>query len=206
MSSPSASEADEPGPGGPASVERVAPSTVRPAPACEGPLARRLLFLDDDPERAAIYLAENPHAVWVQTVPECLNRLIETWDEVHLDHDLGGKTFVDSNEADCGMEVIRWLCASRHAHLRQTLFLVHSHNFLAGMLMVLQMRSSGYRAESRPFGLDDPARLLPHDDDGPPDVEPSQPCPQPPPASVWALRRWFDSLRRGRTSSPRPHA
>jgi hypothetical protein len=33
-------------------------------------------------------------------------------------------------------------------------------------MMVLQMRSSGYSAEFRPFGLD-PALLLPHDEDEP---------------------------------------
>ena len=87
--------------------------------------------------RAEAFLSENPQAVWVQTVAECLTRLVETWDEVHLDHDLGGKTFVDMNEDDCGMEVIRWLCKEPRDHLRQTLFFVHTHNSVAGLLMVL---------------------------------------------------------------------
>ena len=56
---------------------------------------RRILFLDDDPARAEIFLAENPEAVWVQTADECIARLEEDWDEVHLDHDLGGERFVD---------------------------------------------------------------------------------------------------------------
>ena len=89
---------------------------------------------------------------------------MENWDEVHLDHDLGGKTFVDVNESDCGMEVIRWLCREPRDHLREARFFVHTHNSLAGLLMVLQMRTSGYRAEFRPFGMD-PALLLPHDED-----------------------------------------
>ena len=50
-----------------------------------------ILFLDDDPERAEIFLADNPEAVWVQTAEECIARLAEAWDEVHLDHDLGGE-------------------------------------------------------------------------------------------------------------------
>ena len=81
-------------------------------------------------------------------------RLAENWDEVHLDHDLGGRTFVDTNEIDCGMEVIRWLCEEPRTHLRETLFFVHTHNSVAGLLMVLQMRSSGYKAEFRPFGFE----------------------------------------------------
>src|SRR5262245_60109865 len=92
---------------------------IKPVPAS------RLLFLDDDPLRAELFLRENPHAVWVTTVGECVARLDDVWDEVHLDHDLGGKTFVDSSADDCGMEVIRWLCKGLRGHLKDTLFFVH---------------------------------------------------------------------------------
>jgi hypothetical protein len=128
--------------------------------------AHRVLFLDDDPARAESFLSANPHAIWVQTVEECLGRLVESWDEVHLDHDLGGRVFVDMNKTDCGMEVIRWLCKERRDHLSSTHFFVHTHNSLAGLLMVLQMQSSGYRAEFRPFGVD-PALFLPGGANGP---------------------------------------
>jgi hypothetical protein len=116
--------------------------------------SRRLLFLDDDPLRAEAFLVDRPEAIWVQTVTECLSRLIEPWDEVHLDHDLGGRQFVDPREVDCGMEVIRWLCQEPRLHLRETLFFIHTHNSMAGLLMVLQMRAQGYRAEFNPFGVD----------------------------------------------------
>jgi hypothetical protein len=176
----------------------------RSGPACaanEGPTASsRVLFLDDDPARAVSFLSENPQAIWVQTVEECLARLAEAWDEVHLDHDLGGQVFVDMNKTDCGMEVIRWLCKERREHLSSTRFFVHTHNSLAGLLMVLQMQSSGYRTEFRPFGVD-PALFLPGADHGPPidggeraDNESPQPT-----VSVWpswgALYRWWDRLR-----------
>jgi hypothetical protein len=164
-------------------------------------LSRRLLFLDDDPVRAEVFLGENPQAVWVQTVAECLEQLVERWDEVHLDHDLGGRTFVDVNESDCGMEVIRWLCREPRDHLREARFCIHTHNSLAGLLMVLHMRSSGYRAEFRPFGMD-PARLLLNDENEsfseagqpgcaelPQDVLPPQPHAQPPPG---VLRRFIE--------------
>jgi hypothetical protein len=118
------------------------------------PESRRLLFLDDDPSRAEAFLGERPEAVWVKTVEECVCQLKEKWDEVHLDHDLGGKQFVDTDEVDCGMEVIRWLCSEPRPYLRRTLFYVHTHNTMAGLLMVLQMRECGYRAEFRPFGVD----------------------------------------------------
>ncbi|MFI5458591.1 MAG: cyclic-phosphate processing receiver domain-containing protein [Isosphaerales bacterium] len=164
------------------------------------PRPRRLLFLDDDPARAEAFLSENPEAVWVETVAECIVRLVENWDEIHLDHDLGGRTYVDTNENDCGMEVIRWLCKEPRAHLRQTLFFVHTHNSVAGLLMVLQMRASGYKAEFRPFGLD-LARLLAHDEaDLKEDAETSA-------APAAPLRRWLLWLRswRGeRKAAPGP--
>jgi hypothetical protein len=116
--------------------------------------ARRVLFLDDDPVRAAVFLRANPEAVWVETVETCIGRLPECWDEVHLDHDLGGKTHVDTNQVDCGMEVIRWICSEPRTHLYETRFFVHTHNSAAGLLMELQMRASGYNAELRPFGVD----------------------------------------------------
>jgi hypothetical protein len=122
----------------------------RPSPA--EIQARRVLFLDDDPGRAAVFLAQNPMATWVETVPECLAQLRAAWEEVHLDHDLGGKTFVDMNSDDCGMQVIRWLCLEQRVHLRETRFVVHTHNVSAGLLMVLQMRERGYKAEFLPFG------------------------------------------------------
>jgi hypothetical protein len=160
---------------------------------------RRLLFLDDDPRRAETFLSENPQAVWVQTVPECLACLVDTWDEVHLDHDLGGETFVDMEKNDCGMEVIRWLCKEPRNHLRQSRFFIHTHNSIAGLLMVLQMRSSGYKAEFRPFGLD-LAQLLPGDDDEPMlDGEPLPDTHSPTSAESdhalrTALRRWIGRL------------
>jgi len=154
----------------------------------------RVLFLDDDPARAEAFLTDYPQAIWVQTVPDCLSQLADPWDEVHLDHDLGGQTFVDINESDCGMEVIRWLCGQSRDHLRETLFFVHTHNSLAGLLMVLQMRSSGYKAEFRPFGVD-PARWLADADEGFPDGEASPAGTQSLRAAPGILRRWMDLVR-----------
>jgi hypothetical protein len=115
--------------------------------------SRRILFLDDDPARAEIFLAANPDAIWVQTADECIARLAEGWDEVHLDHDLGGERFVDLSRDDCGMAVVRWLCLEPHPHLKQTHFLVHSHNPGAAGIMLMQIHVAGFRVEHRPFGV-----------------------------------------------------
>jgi hypothetical protein len=118
------------------------------------PPPRRVLFLDDDPRRAEVFLAEHPHAVWVESVADCLSQLEAAWDEVHLDHDLGGNQLVAVDSVDCGMEVIRWICMEPRDHLRSCQFLVHTHNLVAGLLMVMQMQSAGFKAEFRPFGQD----------------------------------------------------
>jgi len=115
----------------------------------------RVLFLDDDPKRAARFLAACPNAYWVQTADECIARLAEIWDEVHLDHDLGGEIFVDSNRTDCGMEVVRWLCDMGHrSHLKHADFFVHTHNLNAAGQMLKALRSAGYSVVYRPFGMD----------------------------------------------------
>lgn len=114
---------------------------------------RRILFLDDDPHRAKVFLDRNPEAIWIQTARECIAKLTEPWDEVYLDHDLGGEHFVDVERDDCGMEVVRWLCREPVAHLIETPFVIHSHNLAAALMMVLLMRETGYRAEFLPFGF-----------------------------------------------------
>jgi hypothetical protein len=125
------------------------------------PGSRRILFLDDDRQRALAFLTTCPEAVWVETAEECLARLQEPWDEVHLDHDLGGKTFVDHEREDCGMEVVRWLCEEFRSHLRETRFIVHTHNPQAACLMTLHLQVTGYRVEDRPFGARLPGQSAP---------------------------------------------
>lgn len=114
----------------------------------------RILFLDDDPIRASAFMAEYPHAVWVQTTDDCVNRLREPWDEVHLDHDLGGETFVASERDDCGMAVVRWLCdpSSPVEHLKLSRFIVHTHNADAACMMLLHLQVMGFDVVARPFG------------------------------------------------------
>jgi hypothetical protein len=111
----------------------------------------RILFLDDDPLRGEAIVADRPDVVWVRTAEECLARLVEDWDEVHLDHDLGGETFVDHERDDCGMAVVRWLCEERRGHLQAARFVIHSHNPNAACIMAFQLQVTGYRVEVTPF-------------------------------------------------------
>lgn len=123
-----------------------------PTRSSAGAAAPRILFLDDDPQRADAFLVEHPKAVWVQTAEECIALLEEAWDEVHLDHDLGGEVLVDLSRDDCGMAVVRWLCLAPRSHLKATRFVVHSHNVSAAWLMIQQLQATGFDVQSRPFG------------------------------------------------------
>jgi hypothetical protein len=118
-------------------------------------LTPRILFLDDAPDRAASFLAAHPGAVWEQTVEQCLELLEQPWDEVHLDHDLGGQVLVDHERADCAMAVVRWLCEEPHPHLRDTRFILHTQNPNAACMTVLhlQVMVMGFQVEASPFGV-----------------------------------------------------
>ena len=119
-------------------------------------IGRRILFLDDDPTRGVEFLTYNFDAVWVETVADCISALGEPWDEVHLDHDLGGEHFVDQDRDDCGMAVVRWLCEQPRPHLESSLFVIHTHNPGAVLAMVFQLQSMGYIVQERPFGAAPP--------------------------------------------------
>jgi hypothetical protein len=108
--------------------------------------------MDDDPARGASFLAEYPDAVWVRTAEDWIAHLAEPWDEVHLDHDLGGDVFVDCERDDCEMAIVRWLCVQPRAHLVKTRFFVHTYNLNAACLMVLHLEVMGYEVQVRPFG------------------------------------------------------
>lgn len=121
----------------------------------------RILFLDDDPDRAARFRARRESAVWVQTAGECLERLRrESWDEVHLDHDLGGEHFVDPDREDCGMAVVRWLCGADRGHLKGTRFVIHTHNPTAAQVMVFHLQVMGFDVQVCPFGSNDPDGVI----------------------------------------------
>lgn len=109
-----------------------------------------ILFLDDSPERTTKFLATYPDAVCVETAAACIAKLREgIWKTVCLDHDLGGKVMVDSNRADCGMEVVRWIMRNRPFIGR---VIVHTWNEPAGRRMVDDLRRREYNAVYAPFG------------------------------------------------------
>jgi hypothetical protein len=165
------------------------PRDPAPAPEQATNSSSSILFLDDDPARAAAFLTRQPEAVWVENALDCIARLGDGWHQVHLDHDLGGEIFVDSKRPDCGMEVVRWLCAEAREQLEKTLFIIHTHNAEAAETMVRTLREHHYLAVYRPFGID-LFDWLPDEesDDG------RESTPESSPRSPW--KEWLGRLSR----------
>lgn len=105
----------------------------------------KLLFLDDDPARRARFVSERPHAEAVETAFECIEALASTeWDEVWLDHDLGGEVYVSTSNENTGSAVVRWIAQHMPKVGR---FYVHSLNTPAAEGMVIDLQRLGYQAE-----------------------------------------------------------
>ena len=71
----------------------------------------------------------------------------------HLDHDLGGEVLVDHEPDDCRMAVVRWICEESRLHLRDTRFIIHTHNPNAACMMVLHLQVMGFQVQASPFGV-----------------------------------------------------
>jgi len=123
----------------------------------------RILFLDDDPNRAAIAYQRWPkdkcdNTIWCSTARDAIFILKDYGQdmaEAHLDHDLGGETYVNSEREDCGMEVVRWLESLSNEDIKvfeSTLFICHSHNTRAGKNMAKRIRTLGLKSKQVPFG------------------------------------------------------
>ena len=109
-----------------------------------------ILFLDDNPARLFKFKNHIPSAFLAATAEEMIELLREHSPAkcIFLDHDLGGKVYVDSSNHDTGMEVVRWILENKPKIER---IIIHTLNDDAGYLMVSTLISAGYKAEYIPF-------------------------------------------------------
>lgn len=119
-----------------------------------------ILFLDDNPNRAALMYQrmtheQQQHTFWVTTAEEAIDVLKNyraRLELVFLDHDLGGRTYVHSAREDCGMEVVRFL-EKQDPKTYTCDFIVHSWNIDAAVKMASRLNAHGYKAKQTPFGM-----------------------------------------------------
>jgi len=110
-----------------------------------------ILFLDDDLNRCDSFKRKVPHAKFVHTAQQCINKLKEgDWELVCLDHDLGGEIYVDTEREDCGMEVVRWIVANEP---KIDKIIIHSYNSSAAYMMKNLLKDDGYDVDYVPFSL-----------------------------------------------------
>lgn len=120
-----------------------------------------ILFLDDDPNRAALAYQRWPtekknRTIWATTAEETISILKDyELEEAHLDHDLGGEHYVNSAREDCGMEVVRWIERStdQQEKLKKTHFIIHSWNIPAAIQMEKRLKALGFKVSRIPFGM-----------------------------------------------------
>jgi len=114
------------------------------------------LFLDDDKNRTDQIIKKfadiDEELVLTSTAKDAIEKLSSksSWNYVFLDHDLGGEVFVDSGREDCGMEVVRW-CLINKPQIDH--IIVHTWNAPAGERMTEELKTAGYDAIYKPFGM-----------------------------------------------------
>ena len=127
---------------------------IAEAPLKVNQVARRqlsVLFLDDSAKRIAF--AKTLFNSYDLTVCTTANGTIKAlkkklYDVVCLDHDLGGEVFADSNRADTGAEVVRWIVRNKPP-ISQVI--VHSLNFPAAIKMTRWLTVEGYSVVQNPM-------------------------------------------------------
>jgi len=127
-----------------------------------------ILFLDDNAQQAVLAYnrmseEDRGNTIWCQTAEETTITLWDYRDQlsrVHLDHDLGGKQYVNTKREDCGMEVIRFLekmsndTPDEFDKLKETEFIIHTWNGHAGPQMVERLQKLGLNVAYVPFGME----------------------------------------------------
>jgi CheY-like chemotaxis protein len=125
----------------------------------------RILILEDDMQRIETFgqkLCVNEHNItYVTTAAEAIRWLDEDeFDLVFLDHDLGGKVYVDTNEKNTGSEVVRHM--TQPTYVKSPVVIIHSLNTPAAKSMEHALAYEGYEVHRIPFTqlvdkyLDDP--------------------------------------------------
>jgi hypothetical protein len=110
----------------------------------------KVFFLDDDPERQKFFFHNFSKFAEIDSAynaKEAIEKFKPPYEVIFLDHDLGGRIFVDSKDINTGSEFCRWL--KDNWENDATPIIIHSLNpaGVYSMKSILQ----GYNVESIPF-------------------------------------------------------
>lgn len=73
-------------------------------------------------------------------------------DVVFLDHDLGGRVYVDSEEPNTGYQFVKWI-VENDPNLERKRFFIHSWNPIGSTKMLTYLIESGANAFALPFDI-----------------------------------------------------
>ena len=126
----------------------------------------KLFILEDDPQRIRLFrevmFSRSTTPFHDATFAEKLEgdggafELFEPpYDLICLDHDLGGRQMVDSDEEETGAAFVRWMTQafSPEELSRETEIIIHSYNYEGAREMARLLREAGFkRTLVQPFG------------------------------------------------------
>ncbi len=103
----------------------------------------QILVLDDDHYRLSWFTKHVPSCKQAETAQGIIDLIVhnQPCDELFLDHDLGGMSYVDSGLPNTGMGVVRWIVNAKPTINR---IVVHTLNHFAGKEMCRALVDAGY--------------------------------------------------------------
>ena len=111
----------------------------------------RILVVEDDPERHAFFLRElGEHDVCIcQNAFKGSNAITKSkFDMIFLDHDLGGRVFVNSDDENTGYQVALKVKGSPNEGAE---FIVHSMNVVGAENIVKHLEGIGCNVRYEPY-------------------------------------------------------
>ena len=127
-----------------------------------------ILFLYPDPKRAVLAFQrmtpeDRDNTIWAKTYLECQTTIWNYRNEltrVHLEHDLGEHSYMNTASEESGMEIVRYLeRLEKHSYpefepLKKIEWIVHTWNEHAAPIMIERMTKIGLNVEWVPFGTE----------------------------------------------------
>jgi len=109
----------------------------------------RIFILEDDENRVVTFKNKlhDHDLVIVDNAEDAIRELqAGDFDAIFLDHDLGGETYVDTNNKNTGSEVVRWMCAAYMPTpvAANTAMIIHSLNYPASISMWDKLTDAGF--------------------------------------------------------------
>lgn len=110
-----------------------------------------VIILEDSKARIKKFRSNFPWADIFEVAAPCKTKLSEMEGEfdLFLDHDLGNETYVDSEEENTGMEVVRYIEANPHICKQINQCVVHSLNEEAARNMARRLKLAGVEVVHR---------------------------------------------------------